>query len=317
MPMPEANGPVPLVSVGLPTFNRASALRRAVESVLGQDWPGLELVICDNASTDGTATMCAQLAEADARVRYFRQRHNLGPAANFATALEQSRGEYFMWLGDDDWLPDPTYLSKCVSFLAANPDYSLVCGVVHYFTGEAFFAEGIRIELSQASPPDRVLGYYSAVTENGTFYGLTRRADLLRVRLKPVMAGDWLVVAAIAFLGKIKTLSDTSIHREKYPGKTHAAMAEQIGLPPSRGRFPFLFTGLSVFHEIAWGSPVYASLSPAKRVVLAFRARRVIVRRFSSLGSRERLRRLALWLLPASAQRLVRGALRRIARGRA
>ncbi|HMD51194.1 MAG TPA: glycosyltransferase, partial [Solirubrobacteraceae bacterium] len=59
----------PLVSVGIPTYNRASRLRRAADSVLGQSYAELELVICDNASDDETEEVCLELSRGDPRVR--------------------------------------------------------------------------------------------------------------------------------------------------------------------------------------------------------------------------------------------------------
>jgi len=70
------------VSIGIPTYNRAAGLERAVASVLGQTHRELELVISDNASTDNTPELCARLSASDARVRFLRQPFNRGPTAN-------------------------------------------------------------------------------------------------------------------------------------------------------------------------------------------------------------------------------------------
>ncbi len=104
--------PPPLVSIGLPTYNRAASLERAARSALAQDWSELELVISDNGSDDDTQAICEALRDADPRVRYVRQAVNLGPLRNFEEVFEHSRGELFMWLGDDDTL-DPSYVSEC------------------------------------------------------------------------------------------------------------------------------------------------------------------------------------------------------------
>src|SRR4051812_48138560 len=96
----------PLVSIGIPTFNRAESLRRSIRSALAQDHPALEVVVSDDGSTDNTAAVVAELAAHDARLRCVSQAVNLGHARNFQAVLEAARGEYFMWLSDDDWL-DP------------------------------------------------------------------------------------------------------------------------------------------------------------------------------------------------------------------
>ncbi len=93
-----------LVTVGIPTYNREQGLRRAVESVLAQRHHPVDLVICDNASTDGTRQMCLELQARHPNIRYVRQDGNVGPTANFNRVFSEARGPYFMWLGDDDWL---------------------------------------------------------------------------------------------------------------------------------------------------------------------------------------------------------------------
>ena len=94
----------PLLTIGIPTYNRAGTLRRAVESALAQDCGDVEILIADNASSDGTEAYCRALAEREPAVRYIRHRSNRGPTANFNSILRQARGDYFLFLSDDDWL---------------------------------------------------------------------------------------------------------------------------------------------------------------------------------------------------------------------
>src|SRR5262245_55907722 len=92
-----------LVSVGLPVRNGAQTLRAVVSSVLTQDHELLELVICDNASTDGTEELCRELARGDKRIVYHRQPRNIGILNNFTYTMRLARGTFFRWLGDSDW----------------------------------------------------------------------------------------------------------------------------------------------------------------------------------------------------------------------
>jgi glycosyltransferase involved in cell wall biosynthesis len=121
----------PLVSIGIPTYKRLPGLKRALESAQSQDYSNFEIVISDNASTDGTEAYCRAVARTDPRVTYTRQAMNVGPEKNFATALEISRGEYFMWLADDDWI-DANYMSSCARFLTANSDFVVAAGYAQY-----------------------------------------------------------------------------------------------------------------------------------------------------------------------------------------
>ena len=102
-----------------------------VQSVLAQDTGDLELVITDNASTDDTESVCRALARADGRIRYVRQPQNIGLLPNFMFALTESRGCYFRWIGDDDWLATD-YLSRCLAALADRPDAVLATTRIEY-----------------------------------------------------------------------------------------------------------------------------------------------------------------------------------------
>lgn len=117
----------PLVSVGIPTYNRPGGLRRTLAAMRGQTWQNLEIVISDNGSPDpGVEAVGRAAATEDERVRYVRQPTNLGPAANFRFVLEASRGAFFLWAADDDaW--EPFFIERCVeAHLALGPSVALV-----------------------------------------------------------------------------------------------------------------------------------------------------------------------------------------------
>src|SRR4029453_11577973 len=94
----------PKVSIGLPVYNGEPHLRGAIESVLGQDYSNLELIISDNASTDGTWDLCRGFAERDSRVRMYHNDTNIGAAAKFNRVFELASGPYFVWAAHDDLL---------------------------------------------------------------------------------------------------------------------------------------------------------------------------------------------------------------------
>jgi Glycosyl transferase family 2 len=94
------------VSVCVPVYNRVADLPVAVASALRQPIDGLEVVVVDNASTDGTWEAVAELAADDRRVRAFRNETNVGPAANWERAVALARGTYVKYLGSDERLLD-------------------------------------------------------------------------------------------------------------------------------------------------------------------------------------------------------------------
>src|SRR5205807_9176893 len=68
----------PLLSIGLPVYNGVAFLAQALDCLLTQTFSAYELIVSDNASTDGTAELCRQYAARDARIRYIRNDRNVG-----------------------------------------------------------------------------------------------------------------------------------------------------------------------------------------------------------------------------------------------
>jgi len=275
-------GGEPLVSVGIPTFNRLPMLRRAAESVLAQDYANLELVICDNASTDETQTWCETLAARDSRVRYFRQAINVGATANFNDVFARSRGRLYMVLGDDDWL-GPSYVSRCAETLLSKPDLAVVCGEPHMFLEDQFLYQGRKMNMLQESAAHRVAAYLWQVGENVPFHGLMRREVAAALPpLREVLAGDWLFVASLAFIGKIRTLDNTWINKS-VAGTTGswAKLLRWTRLPPFSAKIPYLIITGTVVKEIAWGSPAYASAGRLGRIQIAWLATVALLAKFA------------------------------------
>jgi glycosyltransferase involved in cell wall biosynthesis len=99
----------PLVSVVLPTQNRADRLEGAIASVLAQTVADLELIVVDDASTDSTPELLMKASDADPRVRVIRRDRSEGPSPARNTAIRQAAGEFLAFIDDDDrWHPEKT-----------------------------------------------------------------------------------------------------------------------------------------------------------------------------------------------------------------
>lgn len=122
-----------LVSVVVTTHNRAEYLEQALDSLMGQDYEPLEIVVVDDGSTDHTREVAAQYAD---RVSYVFQA-NRGVGAAYNTGLKQSKGALVSFLDSDD-LWTPNRLKKQVSYLKAHPETAIVTGMVKNFFDEGF-----------------------------------------------------------------------------------------------------------------------------------------------------------------------------------
>lgn len=117
----------PLVSVILPTYNRAELLKRAIDSVRAQTYENLEILIIDDASSDDTESIVRSYR--DARIRYIRHSSNLGGAAARNTGLQLARGHFIAFLdSDDEWVPEK--VERHIEVFQTYPDYDIVYSAI-------------------------------------------------------------------------------------------------------------------------------------------------------------------------------------------
>lgn len=269
-----------LVTIAIPTFNRCNQLQRTIESVLAQDYQPIELIISDNASTDGTRDLCERYAEKHPSIRYVRHETNRGPTANFDGLRALATGEYFAFLGDDDWF-DPSYVSRCVRFHQENPGYSIVSGRVWYHRSDGAKGEPHPITLEHERAEDRVAGYARTVRGNGVFYGVVPVGFERAIPpLQNVQGGDMLHVMGLAFLGKVRTLDDVGVHRTVEGATVSLAnVAAILGLGWFQMYAPQIAIAYWFFRDVAYDSPLYARLG-WRRWLLAARAGGIVFVRF-------------------------------------
>lgn len=93
---------MPMISVILPTYNRAYCLERSMRSVLNQSYPDLELIVVDDGSDDGTKELVGNVQQTDPRVRYFYTQINQGAAATRNYGMERASGDYLAFQDSDD-----------------------------------------------------------------------------------------------------------------------------------------------------------------------------------------------------------------------
>ena len=113
------------ISVIVPVYNKKEYLGACVDSILGQTYRNLELVLVDDDSTDGSGALCDQYAAKDDRVRVIH-RQNGGPTAACVTGMEQACGSHFMFIDSDDYV-DPCMLEEMGKHLTGRPGEIVCC----------------------------------------------------------------------------------------------------------------------------------------------------------------------------------------------
>jgi glycosyltransferase involved in cell wall biosynthesis len=113
----------PLVSVGMPVYNRLEPTRRSIESILNQTYKNLEIIISNDCSPNPEMyKMLDAYALNDSRIRLFHQPVDLQCYGNYWFVQKTATGKYFMYAQDDDWW-DSEFIERLVNILEANPDF--------------------------------------------------------------------------------------------------------------------------------------------------------------------------------------------------
>ena len=116
---------LPLVSIGLPIYNRPEGLIRAMNSLINQTYQNFEIIIADNCSPNPEVEKIArEYLEKDSRVRYYRHESNKGWGFNTNFVIEKSKGDYFMRATDDDWW-DASFVEKIRVLMLKDKSASL------------------------------------------------------------------------------------------------------------------------------------------------------------------------------------------------
>jgi glycosyltransferase involved in cell wall biosynthesis len=208
----------PLVSVGIPAYNRPEGLRQTLECITNQTYRNLEIIVSDNDSPDPQVEQIArEFQQRYPQIHYYKQPVNKGAAHNFLFVLNQAHGKYFMWAADDDkW--EPFYIEKLAAelenlgtnFAAANFEAQYVD---EDFTRFDFFSEGAPFYNFQSNQATERIKYTLTHNYGNLIYSLYRKEILDRQNLVFVEneipfllqiagQGNWRVLPEIGFYKK-------------------------------------------------------------------------------------------------------------------
>ncbi len=204
----------PLVSIGMPVYNGEKYIRRALDSLLAQDYEDFELIISDNASTDGTPQICRAYAARDARITYYRTEQNMGAIRNFNRVFELARGKYFLWAAADDWRA-PNYLRHCVACLERDPT-SVLCFTKTYMVKPDLPPEAAMesLKVDQTTPRERFQALMRYDFAPGTIvYSLMRVSALSRTTLfESYYGSDSGLVLQLSLIGPFTRCDETAFY---------------------------------------------------------------------------------------------------------
>ena len=265
----------PRLSIGLPVYNGQKFIAESIEALLGQTYTDFELVISDNASTDSTGDICRQYEKKDGRVRYFRQRTNIGLSPNHNFVVHKSRGELFKWAANDD-LYARDLVERCIEALDEHPDVVLA----HSWTaridpsGTLISAYEYPLRTSSPSAPER---FRSMLFDSGgdDDYGVIRRDVLLRTAMKESYHhADHTIIAELALHGRFYQVPDWLYFRREHPGSSGgASMRQRCSIMDPKRANPWRHPVVRLYGEYLWAyvRAIYRSPLPAADKLACYR----------------------------------------------
>jgi len=199
----------------MPVFNGAESIAASIDSLLAQTVDDFELIICDNASTDATADVCARYAARDSRIRYHRNPRNLGVNPNYNLTLSYACGPFFKWASAND-LCAPTFLERCLAPLQADPAVVLAYPLTTLIDGAGAAIEPYDdgLDLREDDACLRLQHALERMRLNNVMNGVIRRTTLTRIRpMRSYPPADLVLTIELALHGKFVEVSEPLFFR--------------------------------------------------------------------------------------------------------
>jgi glycosyltransferase involved in cell wall biosynthesis len=215
-------GSTPTLTIGMPVYNMAAFMEASVASILEQSYGDFELIISDNASTDGVDEIGRAFAARDPRVTYRRNAENVGLSANNNLLVPLARGRLFKWAPADDLLR-PGYLDACVAAIDADPSVVLAYPRTAFVDGEgkALDLKDPGWHLVSDDPSERLRFAILAGHYVNAVLGVIRTDALRRTRLLPrYSGGDYRLMAELSLQGKFVEIPQQLYVRRIHKGST-------------------------------------------------------------------------------------------------
>lgn len=208
---------LPLVTVGIPTYNRSRILPRAIKSILNQTYKNIEIIISDNCSTDKTASICKSYANSNKHIRYFHQSSNYGYLFNYLFVLRLAKGKYFMWASDDDFR-NPTYIKDVVDLLESDRDAVLGVTDAIHFNSKSKHLLKLPFRRWEDSFDATKSFLINPQVVSPMFYGIFKTSTLrsvgIHTDIRPMYNGssDILTIVQVLLRGNLAYISKPLIH---------------------------------------------------------------------------------------------------------
>lgn len=235
-----------LVTVIVPTKNRLAVLKRAIESVKKQTWKNIEIIIIDEASTDGTKDYLSALQQTDPFVEVIFNTQSIGAAQARNLGIDLAKGEFIAFIDDDDeWMPEKT--KKQIDFLNLNKEYVAVTSdfLIVHDKGKL----GTKTKHIPLTIDDQELLCYNFL--GGASMCLARTSALKQIEgFNPSLPScqDWDLWLKLFFVGKIGVLNEPLVRY--YSHNEDRISSKLISVYEGRKSIYFLYRNLMTAYTL-------------------------------------------------------------------
>ncbi len=205
----------PLVSIAMCTFNGALHLREQLESLLAQDWPRLEIIAIDDASSDETPKILEEFSSRDLRIQFSQNIVNQGYQKNFEEAISRCQGQWIAPCDQDDiWLPNK--ISALMAAIVANQSILVYCDSVLMNARGESMGKYISDQLNCFSTDDPLPYWFR---NNASGHAMLFERSLLDQALPfpKILFHDWWLAYVAASIGHVSFLNQSLVRYRQHP----------------------------------------------------------------------------------------------------
>ena len=210
-------------AVGVPLYNEEAHVEETLQSLRMQDLDDVHFLVSDNGSTDRTLEIIRDVTAGDARFSIHQQPSNLGAGANFRFLFDNTRSDYFMWMGGHDTL-SAGYLSQAVEMLTGDKTVSMVFGQPRALKSGALKPlPGAVYKFDGNDPLQRYLQSVGRLSNCAIFHALFRRKQASDLVMRECIGADHIFISHLLWKGKLAYLPQAQYNRRYFAERADTA----------------------------------------------------------------------------------------------
>ena len=199
----------PIVTIGIPTYNRPKGLEKVINDFINQTYDKLEIIISDNFSDDDVQKIGEYYSKKYKYIHYIRQKENIGMYKNFEFVRDKANGYYFTWASDDDEF-HKDYITKCLDEYRRDPSLILVSPIsVVTDNGQEIFKRKHNFDTQGLNVNERIKKIANYIRKSHmALVGLYVTEKIRFIPVLPIWDSDGRILLEYSTVGHFKMLNN-------------------------------------------------------------------------------------------------------------